>query len=331
MAKAKEKLENETQTTDEETMTTDEETIGTGNDERLKLLDQINDQNDEALSKDGELFDVNDDGTTSEFSKDESSDDETNENEQELEADEKNQEEQEEVQPKHKIKVNGKEIELTTEELIERAQKIESADEYLKEAARKKREAEGKEKEPILPSKEDAAAKALEERRALVRAIQMGTEEEAMEAIEKLQGKTPSVSADDVARTVDERLTFNEAVSRFQSEYKDLAEDPVLLDIVLQRDKKLIAEGDVRPYWERYKDIGDSVREWKESLTKTATSESEKSTTDKQTRKASAPAVPKGAGTKAPAAVDEEDREKTPGEIISEMAKSRGGPQWLRN
>jgi len=319
---------------DKEVQTTEEgEVVGTGNDARLKMLQQINDQNDASLSENGDLADVNDDGTTSAFTKPESlSDEEITQQELDRAAAEANQEEEPEPeeQPKHKIKVNGKELELTTQELVERAQKVESADEYLKEASRKAREAEVA--KPILPSPEDAAAKAMEDRRALVRAIQMGTEEEAMEAIEKLQGKTiPSVSADDVARTVDERLTFNDAVTRFQTEYKDLAEDPVLLNIVLQRDKELIAQGDKRSYWDRYADIGNSVRTWKEGLTKAATTETEKPVTEKQTRKASAPAVPQGAGTKAPAAVDDEDREETPAEIISKMAKSRGGPQWLRN
>jgi len=318
---------------DKEIQTTEDgEVVGTGNDARLKMLQQINDQNDAQLAEQGDLADVNDDGTTTAFGKPEGlTDEEITQQELDRAAAEANQEEQPE-QTKHRIKVNGKELELTTQELVERAQKVESADEYLKEAARKAREADELKSKPILPSPEDAAAKAMEDRRALVRAIQMGTEEEAMEAIEKLQGKTiPSVSADDVARTVDERLTFNDAVTRFQTEYKDLAEDPVLLNIVLQRDKELIAQGDKRSYWDRYADIGNSVRTWKEGLTKAATTETEKPVTEKQTRKASAPAVPQGAGTKAPAAVDDEDREETPAEIISKMAKSRGGPQWLRN
>lgn len=317
---------------DKEIQTTEEgEVVGTGNDARLKFLAQINDQNDASLAENGDLADVNDDGTTTAFGKPETlSDEEVTQKELDRAAEEANQEEPEE-QPKHKIKVNGKELELTTEELVQRAQKVESADEYLKEASRKMREAEMKEVKPPLPSTEDVAAKAAEDRRALVRAIQMGTEDEAMEAIEKLQGRNvPSVSADDVARTVDERLTFNDAVSRFQKDYKDLAEDPVLLNIVLQRDKEMIAQGDKRSYWERYEDIGNSVRTWKDDLVKTATPEPDKSVSDKQARKASAPAVPQGAGTKAPAAVQDEDREETSAEIISKMAKSRGGPQWLR-
>lgn len=322
----------------DEIQTTEEgEVVGTGNDARLKFLAQINDQNDASLAENGDLADVNDDGTTSAFGKPETlSDEEVTQQELDRAAKEASQgseeSEQHEEQPKHKIKVNGKELELTTDELVQRAQKVESADEYLKEASRKMREAESaKEIKPTLPSTEDVAAKAMEDRRALVRAIQMGTEDEAMEAIEKLQGRNvPSVSADDVARTVDERLTFNDAVSRFNKDYKDLAEDPVLLNIVLQRDKELIAQGDKRSYWERYEDIGNSVRTWKEGLTKAATPEPEKPVSDKQTRKASAPAVPQGAGTKAPAVVQDEDREETSAEIISKMAKSRGGPQWLR-
>lgn len=307
-----------------------EEVVGTGNDARLKMLNQINDQNDNSLAENGDLADVNDDGTTTAFAVEEPTDEDITAQELKRAEDEANLVSEEE-QPKHKIKVNGKELELTTEELIQRAQKVETADLYLKEASEKLRNAE-KESKPKLPSNEDVAEQALEERRALVRAIQMGTEDEAMAAIEKLQGRNiPSVSADDVARTVDERLTFNDAVARFQSDYKDLVEDPVLLNIVLNRDKELLEQGDKRSYAERYEEIGQSVRTWKESIAKPATpAKPENPSADKQARKASAPAVPKGAGTKAPAAVDDEEKEETAGEVISAMAKSRGGPQWLR-
>ena len=314
-----------------------DDVIGTGNEARLKMLQQINDQNDKQLAEGGDLADVHDDGTTSAFAGGEETltDEEIAARELKRAEDEANatrtsEEAAAHRAEKHKIKVNGKEVELTTQELIERAQKIEAADEYLKEAAAKLREAEAKPATKPQPSAQDVAATALEERRALVRAIQMGTEEEAMAAIEKLQSNNPSVSADDVARTVDERLTFNDAVSRFQTEYKDLADDPVLLNIVLQRDKELLAQGDKRMYWERYDDIGKSVREWVTSIAKPAEKADDKKPDDKQTRKASAPAVPQGAGTKAPAAVDDDDKEETVSEVISAIAKARGGPQWLR-
>lgn len=306
-----------------------EDVVGTGNDARLKMLQQINDANDKALEADGQLADVNDDGTTSNFIPPDATDEEIAERELKRAEEESGAQVTEEDQPqKVKIKVNGKEEELTLEELIERAQKSEGAEEKFKEAARLRAEAEELAKKNLpQPSHEDVAAKALEERRALVRAIQMGTEDEAMAAIEKLQKpNTPSVSADDVARTIDDRLTFNEAVNRFKSEYKEIVEDPVLLNIVLSRDKELIEQGDKRNYWERYESIGTEVRSWMAEKTKPAAPADK----DKQQRKASAPSVPKGAAIKAPEAASDEDVDLSPSEVISQMAKARGGAQFMR-
>jgi len=319
--------------------TTDEgDTIGTGNDARLKMFAQINDQNDQMLAQNGDLADVNDDGTTTAFKPVENlTDDEIAARELQRAQDEANGTGADTTpppeEPKHKIKVNGRELELTTAELLERAQKVEAADEYLKEAARLKREAEQRQTTQDTqqqPSREDVAADHLEERRALVRAIQMGTEEEAMAAIEKLQARTtPSVNADDISRAVDERITFNDAVTKFQTEFKDLVNDPTLLNVVLSRDKELLAQGDKRSYWERYQEIGKDVRTWRDSLIKAAQPET-KPEPDKATRKAAAPAVPAGASIKAPQTADDEEREESPSEVIAAMAKARGGPQWLR-
>lgn len=314
----------------------DGSTVGTANDARLKMYSQINDQNDKLLAENGDLASVNDDGTTTAFRADENlTDDEIAARELQRAQDEANQKPADDSgsqnEPvKHKLKVNGQEIELTTEELIERAQKVAAADEYLKEAARLKRESEQQQHTQQQPSVPDVAADPLEERRALVRAIQMGTEEEAMAAIEKLQARTtPSVNADDISRAVDERITFNDAVTWFQTEYKDLVSDPTLLNITLQRDKELLAQGDKRSYRERYEEIGKEVRQWRDSLVKAATPAAPP-VQDKQTRKAAAPVVPAGASTKAPQAADEEEMDESVGEVISAMAKARGGPQWLR-
>jgi len=322
--------------------TDDGDVIGTGNDARLKMYAQINDQNDKLLAQNGDLADVNDDNTTSPFNPDASlTDEEITARELQRAADEANQTASPDEpgaapgEPvKHKLKVNGRELELTTEELIERAQKVEAADNYLAEAARLKREAEQRnttQNTQPQPSAEDVATELREERRALVRAIQMGTEEEAMAAIEKLEARnTPSVNyTDDITRAVDERITFNDAVTRFQTEFKDLVEDPTLLNVVLSRDKELLAQGDKRSYWERYQEIGKQVRDWRDTLVKKATP-AETQKPDKETRKATAPVVPQAASTKAPAQADDEEREETPGEIIAAMAKARGGPQWLR-
>src|SRR4029077_13760588 len=62
---------------------------------------------------------------------------------------------------KYALKVNGKDIELTEEELITRVQKAESAEQKFEEAARLKREAE--ELKAQLPVKSDAAKPQVEE------------------------------------------------------------------------------------------------------------------------------------------------------------------------
>jgi len=316
---------------DREDIPNGEDVVGTGNDARLKFMEQINDANDEAARKEGAFADINDDGTTENALPSDATDQEITDRELKR-AEEESGAADETPAEKIKLKVNGKEEEVTLEELIERAQKGEGAEEKFKEAARLRAEAEElrKQNSAPQPSQEDVAANALEERRALVRAIQMGTEDEAMAAIEKLQKtNTPSVSPDDVARTIDERLTFNDAVNRFKSEYKDIVSDPVLLDLVLDRDRKLLAKGDKRGYWDRYESIGKEVRAWMQDKTK-ATTPAPTPDKDKQQRKASAPAVPKGASTKAPEAAQDEDPELTPSEIISQMAKARGGAQFMR-
>ena len=282
------------------------------------------------------MADVNEDGSTSEFKVDA-------ETQKELDryADEANSDAEPEeaakpvISPKHKIKVNGKEFELSTEELIARAQKVESADQYILDASRMRREAENAQntQKPVPVPTGPTADELLEERRALVRAIQMGTEEEAMGALEKLQRpQRPAFSADDMARTVDERLTFKDAVRRFETDFQDVLSDPVLKQLALQKDQQLLAQGDKRDYWERYSEIGGELRSWKQSLVPTApaVSPTQQALDSKQQRKANAPSQPKAASARAPATQREDEGEESIGDVIAAIAKARGGPQWSR-
>lgn len=311
--------------------------VGTGNDARLKMLEQINDANDKALADEGVLHDVNDDDTTSEFIPSNLTDEEIAQRELQRAEEESGAEVvvEEPAPQKVKIKVNGKEEELTMQELIERAQKSEGAEEKFREAARLRAEAEELRKKNLEPepSSEDVAAKEREKRRERVRAIQMGTEDEALQAWEEMERNlthnAPPLREDEVIQKVQSYLSFNEAVSRFKSEYKDIVEDPVLLDIVLERDKKLLAQGDPRNYWERYDELGKDVRKWMAEKTKTTTPPPAPDK-NKQQRKASAPAVPQGASTKAPEAIADEETELSPSEVIAEMARKRGGAQFMR-
>jgi hypothetical protein len=301
-----------------------QETIGTGNDARLALLNGINDTLD--AERADELAHVNDDGTTEPF---QAAAPDVVDPEDDPTASPANAEEPAAAAPaKIKIKVNGRELELTQEELIARAQKVESADEYLRTAKQTAKPA------PVAqPSQEELQRQQDEEDRALVRAIQMGTEEEATAAIRKLKSQTstrPSISTDDVSRTVDERLAFNASLTAFRTEYKDIVTDPFLNKLALDRDAELLAAGDARPYAERYTEIGETLRAWKSSLAKDvhpAVSDQ----TKKEEKKALAPKVPTAAAGKQKPAPQEDDTDESPSSVIQAMREKRGGPQWMRN
>jgi hypothetical protein len=240
-------------------------------------------------------------------------------------------------EPRFKLRVNGREREFTQAELIERAGKVEAADEYLVEAARIRRDLEQQasntQAADANPSGQ-SAAESLEKRRALVRAIQMGTEEEAMAALEELQQPArPALNAVDLARTVDERLTFKDAVGRFESEYQDVIKDPVLRTMAFQADQSLIAQGDTRPYLERYRAIGNDIRAWiAQFKAPTATAATASAApTGREQRKAAAPTPPKAAQARAPAASRDDEGEESVTDVIANIAKARGGPQWLRS
>ena len=213
---------------------------------------------------------------------------------------------------KHKIKVNGKEIELSYEELVAKAQKVEAADEYL----RKAKETTENIQSSVIPSNEDVDSD--EEDLELVRALQMGGEDEALAAIRKLrQSNKNQVSSDDIIRQVDERAKAQAASERFSSEYNDIMSDDVLRGLACQEDERMRTNGDTRSYYERYVEIGNNLRSWKESLTGKTTND------DKIQRKLNSTQVPKAAG-KMQATPVEEEHEESRSEMIARIAKSRG-------
>ncbi len=109
------------------------EVLGTGNDERIARLNAIADQADNDRAE--ELANVNDDGSTEPFRA-------AAEPEPEQEAAPEAETPKEPEERRYRLKVNGREVELTEAELVARAQKIESADEYLRQAAETKRRLE---------------------------------------------------------------------------------------------------------------------------------------------------------------------------------------------
>jgi hypothetical protein len=212
------------------------------------------------------------------------------------------------VVQKHKIKVNGKEQELTVEEMIARVQKIEAADDYLKQAAHLYKAA----KEPAPEPKAPASVE--EDDAALARAIQTGTEQEAVAAIQKLRVR-PSVSTDDVLRIVNTQHAINEANRKFEAEYADIVQDPYLRSMVQMELQQRIQRQDPRSYQENLFEIGENLKTWKASLVPASVQVQEK-----QARKASVTVIPTAA---ARAAGKTEDKPETAADVIAELAKQR--------
>jgi hypothetical protein len=172
----------------------------------------------------------------------------------------------------YKLKINGQETELTEQELIERAQKVEAADRYL---AEKKREADLllaetklRLEQPSAPA--DTAPEVSDEDLELVRALQVGDEYTAAKALKARLARStsqPSIQLDDVAAKVKDDLEFSNAQKWFAQEYKDVVSDPKLMMIATQLDadfrKMDLAEKKVTPYMDRYRAIGEEVRKWK--------------------------------------------------------------------
>jgi hypothetical protein len=307
-----------------------ESAVGTGNDARVAQLNAIADQTDTARAE--ELAFVNDDDTTEPFTvetsgqptEEEVADDTTSQTSEETTK------ETPAAEKRYKLRVNGRDLELSESELLARAQKIEAADEYLRQAAETKRRLEQMVQPPQDPN--ELQRRQDDEDLALVRAIQVGTEQEALGALRKLRSQvsaSPSLSRDDVSRTIDERLSFNTAIDRFSTEYNDVWIDPVLKKLALDRDAQLIQEGDARPYWDRYSQIGEEIRAWKQSLVPAAKQET--SLAEKEEKKASARKVPTSTSVKSkPARVEDDETDDSPSAVIAAMAQKRGGPQWMR-
>jgi hypothetical protein len=304
------------------------EAVGSGNDARVAMLNSIGDNADRERGEEFQEFD--DAGNVTDFTApppvvaEEDAEAIAAAAEAQAEADRAAAEQAALTSeaPPQKImrKVNGEEIEIT-DDLLVKAQKIASADTYLAEAKRLRQNLATQK-----PSEQDVSSTAVEtDLASIVRAIQMGTEEEAIEAVRKLVPKGPS--SDDLARKIDERLTFNDAYTKFQNDYADIMADPILRSLAEQRDAALVKQGDARPYYERFKDSGDYVRSWRETVASPKQVDAAPAVT-KLERKAAAPAVPKAAMGKSAQAVQEE-KEESASDVIAAMARQRGGPQWM--
>src|ERR1035437_8081484 len=169
---------------------TEGEALGTGNDARLALLNAINDQND--LERADEFQNVNDDGSTEAFvvkAPDGTTAPLVDETKPDAEAQavidalaaESGAEAPTLSEPQLITrKVNGKDVTRSLDDWLAVASKVEAADQFLAEASRLRNE------QAQVPTKADPEP-SVDDDLALARAIQMGSEEEAVAALRTLR------------------------------------------------------------------------------------------------------------------------------------------------
>lgn len=213
---------------------------------------------------------------------------------------------------KFKLKVNGKEVELTEEQVLEKAQKVASADEYLQLASEAVQRTQ-----PAPPSKPDAASNVDEDdiEDTLTSALQ--GDQEAIKTIARRLKSPPAVTPD-VLSAVDDRLSFRSAVDWFRGEYDDLVKDPMLYRLVKDEDARIAKEQPTLPYRDRLKSAGDKIRTWKTGLAPPPATPPN----PKLARKASVAPVPQAGGRQAAPSEDEEETESVP-DVIDKMARGR--------
>jgi hypothetical protein len=249
-----------------------------------------------------------------------------------------------------KVKVNGEESEVEFDEVVKRYQKDNAADKRLAEvsyrqkqldqyAARlEQRDKELREKFKKLqqvPRPTGAAVPSNVDARKLTEALYSGDEDAATKAFEALLARTRqetpagSLAVDedaivgklrqrlDAEKRREQALEFErkrqEAVVRFQEEYKDIADDPYLNDMADNETLRVMKEGSANDPWEILKVSGDRVRDWL----------SKRSPESRDSRKRSAAAVAGAARARANL-TPEDNSPRTTSDIIAEMRKSRG-------
>jgi hypothetical protein len=168
--------------------------------------------------------------------------------------------------------VDGKEVTKSLSEVLDAGkrflQKDITADERLVEATRILKEA--KQVKGISETQTDTSTTTSvqdADDAELARAIQLGSDEEARDAIRKLR---KSGKGDDASITsmIDARLEFREAAQWVQSDkgYADILSDSLLGGVFMQKEQEARQQGDKRPYRELYKEIGDGLRKWRDGL-----------------------------------------------------------------
>lgn len=205
-----------------------------------------------------------------------------------------------EVETKRKFIIDGKEVELTDEEITQHVQKSATADTRLREAARlfedakKLRTPTPTDVSPASPTHEHApsngplpassadAGHADQLVGEITAAIVRGDEEQISQALRKAFGgqqgaqaaqlsKAQGLEPEQVQRLVLETIAFNSAKQLLetppeQGGFNDVWSDPLFQAQFERRESELRAAGDKRPYRELYSAIAKELRDWRDQF-----------------------------------------------------------------
>lgn len=215
---------------------------------------------------------------------------------------------------KFKLKVNGQTIELTEDELIARAQKVESADQYLQTAAEAVKNASR-----LAPSKDEPSRVDQDDLENTLSSAVMGDQD----AIKRLASviARPSISPD-ALQQIDQRLAFRTELAQLENEQKDILEDPYLGKLFKVRLNELRETAPQTSLKDAYQGIGKELR--------TAFPEKFRSSTQsKLERKKTLVNVPTASTRQQVEADDEGDEDVV--SVIEQMARARHQSQSIKH
>lgn len=235
---------------------------------------------------------------------------------------------------KVRVKIDGEDRVVTFDDLLRDAQKKGAADRRLEEATKLLNEAK-EFRSRAQPPREGAVTQVeqppeLDEGvAAMVSAIRTGTDEEAAYAAQRWQEsirQKSTVPDADLRGYVNDAIDFRSSADWCKSEYSDLFADATLGAMFADRDERQVRANDKRPYRERYKEIGEELRTWRNSLTKSTPAPTQ--SLDSKREKKAAVATPVSAALKDVRPAAEDETEDSVQDVIAAMAKKRG--QQLR-
>ncbi len=240
------------------------------------------------------------------------------------------------------LKVDGKEVTTPVDQITRRYQKGAAGDKRLQEANSFKKQLE--EKERNLTAKEQEFLKQYNQAkkqisqgnlsnddyqkkvRNLISAVVEADEDKAVEIFSDVYKPAPQPSFDPktINRAVDERVQarmlekeqaeyrqrLTDANERFMKDYKDLADDSMLYNMVDTETARINQERPGAEPWEIISEAAENVKTWKDGMTKPS-----------RKKKVTTPTPASGR-----ASIGEDEKPVTRKDILNDMRRARGQP-----